>query len=73
MATNLNKLFDFILPKKKTSAGGTSYTDTFDPTRTNDTLDMPDYVEHLNDISETRLTDNSIELVAELLHTDPDV
>lgn len=73
MATNINKLFDFILPKKKSSAGGTSYTDTFDPTRTSDTLDMPDYVEHLNDISETRLTDNSIELVAELLHTDPDV
>lgn len=73
MATSVKKLFDYILPKKKSSAGGTSYTDTFDPTKTNDTLDMPDYIEHLNDISETRLTDNSIKLVAELLHTDPDV
>lgn len=73
MVTNLSKLFDFILPKKKSSAGGTSYTDTFDPTKTNDTLDMPEYMEHLNDISDIRLSDKSIELVEQLMHTDPDV
>lgn len=72
MAT-INKLFEFILPKKKSSAGGTSYTDTFDPTKTNDTLDMPAYLEHLDDIAETRLSDNSVTLIENLLHTDPDV
>lgn len=73
MASLTKKLFEFVLPKKKASAGGTSYTDTFAPDKKNDTLDMPDYLEHLNDISDTRLTDNSIKLISELLHTDPDV
>lgn len=73
MASLTGKLFDFILPKKKTSAGGTSYTDTFDPSKTTDTLDVPDYMEHLNDISETRLQDTSVTLVEDLMHTDPDV
>lgn len=69
----LSKLFDFVLPKKKTSAGGTSYTDTFDPTRTTETLDMPQYTDHLTDIADSRLSDTSIELIEELMHTDPDV
>ena len=75
MATKstINKLFEFILPKKKTSAGGTSYTDTFAPTKTDTVLDMPSYTEHLNDISSTRLSSNSIKLIEELMHTDPDV
>lgn len=75
MATNstLSKLFEFIMPKKKQKAGGISWTDTFDETKTDSTLDMPDYVEHLNDIADTRLTQNSIELIEELMHTDPDV
>ena len=73
MATSLNKLFEFILPKKKQKAGGTSWTDTYDDSKKDSTLDLPDYVEHLNDISETRLTDNSIKLIEELMHTDPDV
>lgn len=70
---SLSKLFEYILPKKKTSAGGTSYTDTFDPTKTAQTLDMPEYTEHLTDIADTRLTENSLELIQELMHTDPDV
>lgn len=73
MATNISKLFEFILPKKKEKAGGTSYTDTFNPDRKDETLDLPDYIEHLNDIAETRLTEKSIELIEELMHTDPDV
>lgn len=73
MATNLSKLFEFILPKKKQKAGGVSYTDTYDDSKKDSVLDVPEYVEHLNDISETRLTQNSIELIEELMHTDPDV
>lgn len=73
MATNLSKLFEFILPKKKQKAGGTSYTDTYDESKKDNTLDLPDYVEHLNDIADTRLTENSIKLIEELMHTDPDV
>lgn len=73
MATNLSKLFEFILPKKKQSAGGTSYTDTFDPSKTTETLDLPTYLEHLDDIADKRLEDKSTDLVEDLMHTDPDV
>lgn len=73
MATNLSKLFEFILPKKKQKAGGVAYTDTYDDSKKDSVLDVPEYVEHLNDISETRLSQNSIELIEELMHTDPDV
>lgn len=73
MASMANKLFDFILPKKKASKGGESYTNTYNPSRTTETLDMPGYTEHLNDISDKRLQDSSIDLIEEMMHTDPDV
>lgn len=73
MASKINKLFEFILPKKKQKAGGTSWTDTYDESKKDSLLDMPQYIEHLDDIQDTRLTDNSMKLIEELMHTDPDV
>ncbi len=73
MAVKLNKLFEFILPKGKQKAGGISYTYTFDPSNTTEALTKPEYTDHLNDIQETRLSDNSLELIKTLIRTDPDV
>lgn len=75
MATksSLSKLFEFILPKKKATSGGTSYTNTYDPSRTTIVLDLPGYMEHLDDIQSTRLSETSLDLIKDLLKTDPDV
>lgn len=73
MAVNLSKLFEFIAPKWKTKAGGVSQTDTFDPSNTTEALTLPDYTEHLTDIQDSRLSDNSLELIKELIKTDPDM
>ena len=74
MATgSLKKLFEFILPKGKNKAGGTSYTDTFDPSNTTKALDMPQYQQHLTDVAESRLRDNSQDLVKALMVSDPDM
>ena len=73
MATNsLKKLFEFVLPKGKNKAGGSSYTNTFDPSNTTETLDLPDYQQHLSDIAELRTSDNSQELIKQLMISDPD-
>ena len=71
--SSLSKLFEFILPKGKNRAGGVSYTDTFDPSNTTKTLDVPQYQQHLSDIAETRLSDNSQDLVKSLMVSDPDM
>ena len=72
-ASSLKKLFEYILPKGKNRAGGVSYTDTFDPSNTTKTLDMPQYQQHLTDIADSRLTDNSQDLVKTLMIADPDM
>lgn len=74
MATgSLKKLFEYILPKGKNRNGGTSYTDTFDPSNTTKTLDMPQYQQHLTDVADSRLSDNSQDLIKSLMVSDPDV
>lgn len=73
MATSFSKLFEYILPKKKQKSGGSSYTNTYDPSNNSETLDMPTYMEHLDDITDQRLSDTSIDLIENLMHTDPDV
>lgn len=72
-SSTLKKLFEYVLPKGKNRSGGTSYTDTFNPSNTTKTLDVPEYQQHLTDISESRTTDNSQELIKTLLVSDPDV
>ncbi len=71
--TSLSKMFEFILPKSKQRAGGVSITDSFDPSNTSEALTLPEYQEHLTDIQESRVSDNSMELVKNLMRTDPDV
>lgn len=73
MATKLSNLFEFILPKGKTKAGGVGQTNTFDPSNVTEPLSLPEYTEHLKDIQETRLSDNSLELIKEAMKTDPDM
>lgn len=73
MATNLSKLFEFILPKGKMKAGGVGQTNTFDPSNVTEPLSLPEYTEHLKDIQDTRLSDNSLELIKEAMKVDPDV
>lgn len=74
MATKkLNKLFEFILPKGKTKSGGVSQTNTYDPSNVTEPLTLPSYTEHLTDLQESRLSDNSLELIKTLMRTDPDV
>lgn len=72
MATSKSKLFDFILPKKKAKSGGTSVTDTYKAGNTA-VLSLPEYMEHTEDIQSTRLSENSLELIQDLMKTDPDV
>lgn len=67
----LKTVFDFILPKKKQKAGGSSYTDTFKPS-SDEYLSLPEYKEHLDDIQSTRLSDDSQALLKTLFRTDPD-
>lgn len=73
MATTLSKLFEFILPKGKTKSGGVSQTNTYDPSNVTEPLGLPDYTEHLVDIQDSRLSDNSMELIKTLMRTDPDM
>lgn len=68
----LSKLFEFILPKKGTKAGGTSVTNTYEA-GSSEVLTMPDYDEFRDDIQSTRLDEDSMELIQEALRSDPDV
>jgi hypothetical protein len=70
--STLKKLFDFILPPKSNKSGGNSYTDTYDPSNTTQTLTLPEYQQHLSDIAETRLSENSQELIKQMMVSDPD-
>lgn len=72
MASKTSKFFDFILPKKKTKAGGVSVTNTYESGNT-EVLSLPDYNEHLNDLKDLRLDENSLDIIQELMRTDPDV
>lgn len=73
MATGaLSKLFEFILPNKAAKSGGTAYTDSYDPTKTSQTLDLPEYKQHLTDISDTRNDEDSQEIVKQMMISDPD-
>lgn len=71
LASTSGKLFEFILPTKKTKAGGTSVTDTYKAGNA-ETLSFPTYKDHLNDIYNTRISSDAQSLLKELFRTDPD-
>lgn len=67
----LSSFVEFVLPKKKTTSGGKSVTDTYQSGQT-ETLSLPDYQQYLNDIQDDRLSDDEFELVDKLFVNDPD-
>lgn len=67
------KFLDVIAPKKATKAAGAANTPTFDPTSKTGVLTVPRYMEHLSDIFDSRLADDSRTLIKQLMISDPEV
>lgn len=63
--------FSILLPKQRARAGGTSMTRTYRPG--NPAVATPSYRNHVNDLFQTRLADDSRTLLNELFRHDPDV
>ena len=61
----LSSFLEFVLPKKKATTGGKTYTNTFKP-GDSETLSLPEYQQYLDDIQEDRLSDNEFELIDNL-------
>ena len=68
---SVSSIFEFILPKKKAKTDGNAYTDTYRPGNTN-TLTTPAYLEHADDLYDSRAVTNSNELLQNLFRQDPD-
>lgn len=67
----LKSLVEFVLPKKKTTSGGKSYTNTYESGKT-ETLSLPQYQQFLDDIQDDRLSDDEFDLIDKLFVNDPD-
>jgi len=72
MATNFASVLKVLLPKRSNPAGN-SFTNTYNPTSTENTLSLPAYRDHLTDIFTTRSSDDSRALMKSLFIHDPDV
>lgn len=68
----ISSLFEFILPTKKAKTDGNAYTDTYRPGGSASTLTAPDYMEHIEDLYDTRVSEDSNELLQNLFRQDPD-
>lgn len=72
MALNFKSLLQVIIPKR-TDPKGRTFTTTYNPSSTENTLTLPDYRDHLSDIFDTRQASDSRELLKKLFVHDPDV
>lgn len=72
MATNFASLMKVMLPKRSNPTGS-SLTNTYNPSSTQNTLSLPAYRDHLTDIFTTRSSDDSRSLLKSLFIHDPDV
>lgn len=72
MANPLSSLLKVILPKRRANERGTSYTNTYDPSQTDQTLTAPTYREHVQDIFTQRTISDSRALLSELFKHDSD-
>lgn len=70
MALSLVQIF---VPKKRPNPKGTAYTSTFNPTQRNTPLGVPALQQHLQDIFDQRVSQNSRELMKNLFRNDPDM
>lgn len=68
---SVSSIFEFILPKKKAKTDGNAYTDTYRP-GSSSILTAPAYLEHADDLYDSRATTNSNELLQNLFRQDPD-
>ena len=68
---SISSLFEFILPKKKAKTDGNAYTNTYRPGNAN-TLTAPTYMEHSEDLYDSRVSTDSNELLQSLFRQDPD-
>jgi len=72
MATNFASVLKVLLPKRSNPAG-IAFTNTYNPTSTENTLSLPAYRDHLTDVFTSRSTDDSRVLMKSLFVHDPDV
>jgi hypothetical protein len=72
-ATQLGAFLQIIAPKKKTKAGGTAVTESYNPSAADRVLTVPVYKDHLTDIFASRQADDSRTLLKSLFKNDPDV
>ena len=70
----LDTLKKIVPPRLRAAEKGTARTATFDPNaaQRGNTLSLPTYREHLQDLFSTRVAQNSKDLISELLVFDPD-
>lgn len=73
MATTLSNLLTVLVPKRKSKAGGQANTATYNPQQPAQVLTLPQYQDHLIDIFETRVSDDSRDLIKYMFQHDPDV
>lgn len=71
MAGELLSKLKILLPTRF-KPKGTAQTATFDPEKASETLDLPTYREHLQNLFDDRTTKTSKELMLDLLKSDPD-
>lgn len=68
-----NAVQQIFLPKGKQKAGGSSYTNTYNPSATTSILALPAYRDHLTDIFTSRQSSDSRDLLKGLFKYDSDV
>lgn len=71
MSLSIKSLFEIVLPKKKAKTDGQAYTDTYRPGNAS-TLTAPNYMEHIEDLYDNRISQSSKELLKNLFIQDPD-
>lgn len=72
MATNFASVLKVLLPKRSNPAG-VAFTNSYNPTSTENTLSLPAYRDHLTDVFTSRSSDDSRVLMKSLFVHDPDV
>ncbi len=70
---NLANVVNVILPTRSSGGKGKTVTGTYDPANTQRALTAPRYQEHLTDLFESRVSENSNDLLTELFTHDPDI
>lgn len=68
-----SSLIQILVPKKKPNPKGASQTSTFQPSNNTSVLQAPDYRSHLKDIFVDRISQDSKQIIRDLMKYDSDV